>query len=251
MNGTDDEDGLSPHEESFHKPLFMTFVLFLAMMMTLPLHWAVTIFKINFPGYKFGNEDAGCDTENVDHDEARKPWVLDYFNFKTTSSSAQTASMRMYFILAIPAIFDLIANALMMIGLQYIDASIHQTLRGSQIIFVALLKEYVLKHRLLKFHWVGVFWNVVSVVLVGVAALLASARGVEGSKDVTTIETALGVCLTLLGTIAQALTAVLEEHVMMMDNPAPPLLVTGMIGRWINLVPIQYKYRVNVHFDFL
>jgi len=129
-------------------------------------------------------------------------------------------------------VFDLIANALMFIGLQYLDVSIHQTLRGAQIIFVALLKEYVLKHHLLKFHWVGVFWNMVSVVLVGVAALLAGYGGDEGSKDVTTAETILGVGLTLLGTFAQALTYATEEHIMKVDDPAPPLLVTGMIGFW-------------------
>eukprot|EP00956_Cyclotella_meneghiniana_P021870 scaffold40502_cov90-Cyclotella_meneghiniana.AAC.5 len=193
--------------------------MFLAMMLVLPLHWVAMIFKIHFPGYKFRIEDEGADTRN------------DYFNFKPESSSA--TSIRMYFILAIPAIFLLIANALMMIGLQYLDVSIHQTLRGSLIIFVALLKEYVLKHHLLKFHWVGVFWNMVSVVFVGVAALLASYGGEEGSKDVTTTETVLGVGLTLFGTLAQASASVTEEHVMKMDDdPAPPLLVTGMIGFW-------------------
>eukprot|EP00956_Cyclotella_meneghiniana_P021329 scaffold38770_cov63-Cyclotella_meneghiniana.AAC.2 len=230
LNGSNDEDG-SPQEESFHKPIFLTFVMFLAMMLVLPLHWAVMIFKINFTGYKFGNEDEGADTGNGDDlNAARDPWVLDYFNFKPKSSSA--TSIRMYFILAIPAVFDLIANALMFIGLQYLDVSIHQTLRGAQIIFVALLKEYVLKHHLLKFHWVGVFWNMVSVVLVGVAALLAGYGGDEGSKDVTTAETILGVGLTLLGTFAQALTYATEEHIMKVDDPAPPLLVTGMIGFW-------------------
>ena len=229
LNGSNDEDG-SPQEESFHKPLFLTFVMFLAMMLVLPLHWAVMIFKINFPGYKFGNEDEGADTGNGDDlNAARDPWVLDYFNFKPKSSSA--TSMRMYFILAIPAVFDLIANALMLIGLQYLDVSIYSTLRGSaQIIFVALFKQYVWKQCLLKFHWVGVFWTVVSAVLVGMAAVIASERGQEGRKYVSLTETVLGVCLTLSGAIAQALTAVTEEHVMKMDNPAPPLLLIGMKG---------------------
>ena len=233
LNDKDDEDG-SQQEESFHKPLFLTFVMFLAMMLVLPLHWVAMIFKIHFPGYKFRIEDEGADTRN------------DYFNFKPESSSA--TSIRMYFILAIPAIFLLIANALMMIGLQYLDVSIHQTLRGSLIIFVALLKEYVLKHHLLKFHWVGVFWNMVSVVLVGVAALLAGYGGDEGSKDVTTAEIVLGVGLTLLGTVAKALISVTEEHIMKMDDPAPPLLVTGMIGRWMNLIAVQLGCRLNIHY---
>eukprot|EP00956_Cyclotella_meneghiniana_P008601 scaffold11723_cov25-Cyclotella_meneghiniana.AAC.1 len=72
----------------------------------------------------------------------------------------------------------------------------------------------------------------ISVVLVGVAALLAGYGGDGGSKDVTTAEIVLGVGLTLLGTVAKALTSVTEEHIMKMDDPAPPLLATGMIGFW-------------------
>ena len=59
-----------------------------------------------------------------------------------------------------------------MMGLQYLDVSIYQMLRGSGIVFVALMKQYVLKEELMKFHWVGVFWNVVSVIIVGGTAML-------------------------------------------------------------------------------
>ena len=74
----------------------------------------------------------------------------------------------------------------------------------------------------------GVYWNVVSAVLVGVAAVLTSE---EGHKYVSQTETVFGVCLILSGAFAQALTVVTEEHIMKMDNPAPPLLLIGMKGK--------------------
>lgn len=41
---------------------------------------------------------------------------------------------------------------LSMVGLQYLDASISQFLRGgSGLIFVALMKQYILKDRLVRF----------------------------------------------------------------------------------------------------
>ena len=125
--------------------------------------------------------------------------------------------MWMYFFLAIPAIFDLAATALCMMGLQYLDVSVYQMLRGSGIIFVALMKQHVLKDHLHKYHWVGVFWNVVSVVIVGGTAMLASGGDGEGSGNATASQTLLGVGLMLAGAFVQAIQFVFEEHVMKMD----------------------------------
>ena len=228
---TDNEDG-SPQERSFQKPLFVTFVLFFAMMLVLLLHWTVLIFELDFPGYSFDDstqmreEEDGNDTENGRCETTLTPCVLGFFKFKPKSSNS--VSTRKYFILAIPATLDLVSITMHTIGLQYLDVSIFTTLRGSQIIFVALLKQYVWKQQLLTFHWVGVYWNVVSAVLVGVAAVLTSE---EGHKYVSQTETVFGVCLILSGAFAQALTVVTEEHIMKMDNPAPPLLLIGMKGK--------------------
>lgn len=222
------EDG-SPQTESFNKPLFLTFLMFLAMLSVLPIHWAVMIFKLNFSGHDFDDDEGVIhdDMGGIEHsgttNETEPPtWV-----------STRETSTRVYFILAIPAICGfLVASATLMIGLQYLHISIQQTLCGSQIIFIALLKHNVLKHHLLKFHWVGVFWIVVSVSLVGMAALLPSVgEGEEGiGEDMSTNTVVLGVCLTLFASFTQAMQAVIEEHVMKMDDPVPPLLMVGMNG---------------------
>lgn len=246
-NGTFDQDG-NPEIELFQKPLFQTFGMFVGMLFGILMHWVVLFFRIPFPGYDFGegNEGSGdveipTEKTSLVSSNAKKDAIDD----PGTSSSDKEIPLWMYFFLAIPAVFDLAATALCMMGLQYLDVSIYQMLRGSGIIFVALMKQHVLKEHLHKFHWVGVFWNVVSVVIVGATALLASGgeKNAEGATGgVTSAETFLGVCLLMAGAFVQSVQFVFEEHVMKMDIPAPPLLLIGMEGFWGTVLSIAVMY---------
>ncbi|KAL3823118.1 hypothetical protein ACHAXA_006448 [Cyclostephanos tholiformis] len=98
-----------------------------------------------------------------------------------------------------------------------------------------------------KFHWVGVFWNVVSVLIVGGTALLASSSSsISGSTgNVTASETLLGVMLMIAGAFVQAIQFVFEEKVMKMDVPVPPLLLIGMEGFWGVVVGIFVMYPIG------
>ena len=89
----------------------------------------------------------------------------------------------MYFLLIIPSLFDLAATALCMLGLLHVEVSIYQMLRGSAIIFVAILKHFVLRDKLRDFMWVGVGWNVVSIVLVGMTAMFSAEGGEDGEDN--------------------------------------------------------------------
>ena len=90
------------------------------------------------------------------------------------------------------------------------------------------------------------FWNVVSVVVVGATALLASSGDRDGSNsDVTSAQTFLGVCLMMAGAFVQAVQFVFEEHVMKMDVPAPPLLLIGMEGFWGTVLGIVVMYPIG------
>lgn len=246
-NGTLDDEG-EPVMELFQKPLFQTFGMFVGMIFGLFMHWMVLAFKIPFPGYDF-TEDGG---NGGDVEIATESTSLVKKSKK--DASAEDAAPKgvptwMYFFLAIPAIFDLGATALCMIGLQYLDVSIYQMLRGSGIIFVALMKQHVLKEHLHKFHWVGVFWNVVSVFIVGATALLATSAGEneddEGNPNASnSSQTFLGVSLLMAGAFVQAVQFVFEEHVMKMDVPAPPLLLIGMEGLWGTVLSVFVMYPI-------
>ena len=168
--------GLDGNIEEFSYPLFQTFGMFLGMAIGLILHWIVLKFRIPFPGY-----DHHSDMKNTD---ALPSWI--------------------YFSLVFPSVCDLFATAFFMVGLQYVDVSVYQMLRGGSTVFVAVLKQYVLKHSLKKYMWIGIMWNVISIILVGFAAVFSGWDEVSSSNNPT-----LGVCLILTGAAIQSLQYVL------------------------------------------
>mmetsp|Transcript_28495 Transcript_28495/g.60127 ORF Transcript_28495/g.60127 Transcript_28495/m.60127 type:complete len:489 (-) Transcript_28495:137-1603(-) len=262
-NGTYNEDTGEPTLEVFQKPLFQTFGMFVGMMFGLVMHGVVLALKIPFPGYDHYYEDDDDEEEGGANKEGDVEIPTEKTSLVSGSKTATDGNgndavqgggdggeggskeipLWMYFFLAIPAIFDLAATALCMMGLQYLDVSIYQMLRGSGIIFVALMKQHVMKEHLHKFHWVGVFWNVISVVIVGATALLSTST--SETTDVTPSETFLGVCLMMAGAFVQAVQFVFEEHVMKMDVPAPPLLLIGMEGFWGTFLGIFVMYPIG------
>jgi hypothetical protein len=126
-----------------------------------------------------------------------------------------------------------------MYGLRYVNVSIYQMLRGSAIVFVAILKQFVLRDPLRPYMWVGVFWNVVSIVLVGLTAMLsAPSETPEGTQS----SPLTGVLLILLGALVQSLQYAFEEKVMSMEIAAPPLLLIGMEGLWGSIVCLTILY---------
>jgi drug/metabolite transporter (DMT)-like permease len=247
--------GIDGNTESFSKPIFQTFGMFVGMMFGLVMHWFVLFFEIPFPGYDHepqpvtttttttttnnGNQNYGAVAvaSGAEKDAllTTKPSLLS----QRSSIASQGTPLWMYFFLAIPSIFDLAATALCMMGLRYLDVSVYQLLRGSGIIFVALMKQHVLGDHLYRFQWVGVFWNVVSVFLVGGTAILNS----NENSTVEPGEALLGVVLVMCGAFVQALQFVFEEKVMAMDEgAAPPLLLIGMEGLWGTLLCLTVVY---------
>ena len=152
--------------------------------------------------------------------------------------------LSMYFILAIPALLDLGATAFSIAGLVYLDVSIFQMISNSNIFFVALMKHYVLKNLLCKFHWVGVFWIVVSVFIGGSSALLES-RMSGNVTDGSATDTLVGVILVMAGAALYAMQTVMEEKLMNADVPVPPLLLIGMQGLWGVVLSIFVMFPVG------
>jgi drug/metabolite transporter (DMT)-like permease len=229
--------GMTGEEEVFSYPLFQTLGMFIGMTAALFVHALVLAFKIPFPGYKHKTSKSYSPVRTSEEDD--------------DEVTTESVPLWMYFLLIIPAIFDLCATALCMYGLRHINVSIYQMLRGGAIVFVALLKQFVLMDKLKKFMWVGVFLNVVSIVLVGLTAVLSADQNsnntFEGQDPVA------GIVLVLAGALVQSLQYAFEEKVMSMDIAAPPLLLVGMEGLWGSIIcitvlyPIAYIYPGDDH----
>jgi len=139
----------------------------------------------------------------------------------------------------IPSLFDLVCTIFGMCGLMFVNVSIYQMMRGAAIVFVALLKEFFLGDKLKKYHWVGIFWNFVSIVLVGATAVLAPAASASTSSN-----SILGISLILLAALMGSLQYAFEEKVLNMEIAAPPLFVIGVEGLWGTLICIFVLYPI-------
>jgi drug/metabolite transporter (DMT)-like permease len=255
--------GIDGDIELFEKPIFQTFGMFVGMTFGLLMHIAVLIFKIPFPGY---NHNTTTTISTINNNETRikkmeagnnivpnetstliqKTAITNGSSVVANNTSAvqgpsgASVPLWMYFFLAIPSIFDIGATVLCMMGLRYLDTSIYQLLRGSGIIFVALMKQHVLGDALHRFQWIGVVWNVISVGLVGLTAIL-NTTGTDADSDPK--EALFGVLLVMAGAFIQALQFVFEEKVMAMDDDsAPPLLLIGMEGLWGTVICLLVVY---------
>lgn len=144
--------GIDGDEEMFTKPLFQTFGMFVGMLFGLVMHEVVLYCKIPFPGYDHNpSADKAKNNQMPAYgsiDENKE--LIDGEKTPVIASSTGRTPIWLLFFLAIPSIFDLGATALCMMGLRYLDVSIYQLLRGSGIIFVALMKQHVC---ILSFGW--------------------------------------------------------------------------------------------------
>jgi hypothetical protein len=110
---------------TFQKPLFLTFSMFVSMLLGLLLHWIVVVFHIPFPGYDVNgtsNNKSEVDCASIEQE------VVSLVDPSFTSDSTvsiprdddcnksgnegrrNVVPMWMYFYLSIPAIFDFAAT---------------------------------------------------------------------------------------------------------------------------------------------
>ena len=115
------------------------------MCFGLVMHGAVLLFKIPFPGYEHAIPVDGAISSSqptASNYGAIESGETDKLLPPSTTLTRKRTPIWLYFFLAVPAIFDVGATMLCMMGLVYIDVSIYQLLRGSGIIFVALMKQH-------------------------------------------------------------------------------------------------------------
>jgi len=147
-------------------------------------------------------------------------------------------------LVAIPAAFDLVATALCCIGIMYIPASVWQMLRGSALIFCALLSVFFLKRKMYAYNWLGLALCVIGIVAVGLANVMGVSpkHGGEDSSQSTDISMMLyGMLLVLAGQVTQAAQVIAEEW-LMKDVDLPSVQIIGFEGFWGVLMMIFFVY---------
>jgi len=142
-----------------------------------------------------------------------------------------------YWIFVLPTLCDLAGTSFGGIGLLYTSASVWQMLRGSIIVFSAILSVIFLGRKLHIHHWFGLFIIVYGLCLVGVSSFI--------TNNSNNPQLALGLLFVLLGQLMGAIQMVVEES-FVKGKGFHPLNIVGMEGFFgsilmaVILVPILY-----------
>jgi len=207
--------GIDGEDKTFTKPWYGTFNMLSAMFLVL-------VVEQIFMGCTLFKRPSGKDVPLLDG--GGKPWS------------------QKVILVAIPAAFDLLATAFCCIGIMYIPASVWQMLRGSALVFCALLSVVFLKRKLYAYNWLGLFFCVVGITSVGLANVLGTKQDdSSGGASEDTGFLVYGMTLVLLGQIVQAAQVIAEEW-LMKDVDLPSVQIIGFEGFWGILMMIFIVY---------
>ena len=233
LNSTDSQ-GVN---RRFEKPLTTTFIMFVAMSISLPIYsfmvlchrgscWGRFVSLCSSrrkrspsdPHRPLPLEATLLDAERVADEEDRGENVDPH-------SNGPWISWRLFFLLLIPAFFDLTGTALAKVGLMHCSVSVYQLVRCSVIVFTSIAKT-LMGRRLPAHMWFGVFLVTVAMVGVSASSLISSDASSSSEQD-----PAVGITFLLGSCLVASLQYVFEEKVMS-DDGAHPLVVVGMEGFW-------------------
>ncbi|KAH0792151.1 putative integral membrane protein [Histomonas meleagridis] len=209
-------DKYGPEPHYFKKPWFQTNSMFIGMLL------ALVVYEV---------QRLCCKKKEVEENTLQS--AADD-SIASTKNDPGVSHKKLYFVVAAPACCDLLATALMNIGLLYIQASVWQMLRGSMVLFSSLFCAFILKRPHYPFMWFAVCFIIVALVIVGVAAV--SSTGV-GKAGVTTGQVIMAICLTVGSQLIQASQIVVEDF-LMHDMTASPVLIVGLEGMWGTIITI-------------
>jgi uncharacterized membrane protein len=144
------------------------------------------------------------------------------------------------FFWAIPAMCDMIGTGTMYAGLCLSYVSVFQMLRGSSVVFTAIISTVFLRNKLFGFQWFSVLLVVIGVLIVGYVSLASdtSSSKPEGAVIV-------GDILIIFAQLVVACQMCIEEKIMGIYG-TPPLKVVGLEGMFgftilsILLIPMYF-----------
>jgi hypothetical protein len=185
----------------FSKPWFLTTIMFIGELSALVIHRIVPA-----------------------RDDANLQGLLD----SVAPARSAKSRLRTFLILGVPAACDLVSSVMIGVGLLFLHASVWQMLRGSNIIFSAIIQAVTLKRNNEPYTWCGVAIVTLSLVIVGLAAVFATGLSTSG---VSTVLTIVSVALTIVGQFLRGVQVVVEDYVLH-DIAISPYLVVGLEGLW-------------------
>ena len=138
-------------------------------------------------------------------------------------------SWKALFRISAPGILDCAGQVSTMLGTMMLPISIVLVLKGSRVVFSALLSKVMLKRRLFAYHW----WSV-AICMIGLT--VASLSSVLNQFNIRN-HLAMGICLCLFGEFLRSVRMVIEERLMKAYGYNPVLLIglEGIVGTLMSI----------------
>eukprot|EP00928_Gymnodinium_smaydae_P089570 TRINITY_DN73516_c0_g1_i1.p1 TRINITY_DN73516_c0_g1~~TRINITY_DN73516_c0_g1_i1.p1 ORF type:complete len:446 (+),score=23.28 TRINITY_DN73516_c0_g1_i1:201-1340(+) len=128
----------------------------------------------------------------------------------------------------LPAFCDLFGTGLSCVGVMYVPAAVASMVKGSLVIFSAIMSVAFLKKHLMGFHYVALCITAFGLFLVSYAAVKDAG---EQSTGGGTYQSLVGICMVLIGVLCNAFQFVFEEH-LLSGKQVSAELVVGLEGFW-------------------
>lgn len=157
------------------------------------------------------------------------------------NGSEQKTYFQKAVMVTVPAVFDIGGTALTTGGVMFIPASVWQMLRGSAIVFAAIMSVLFLKRKMYAFNYLGLSLCVFGVGLVGVAQVAGGSSAAGGVSMDDSMSTFIGMGLVVAGQVVQAGQLVAEEFIMR-EVDLPAMQIIGWEGFWGTLLMIFLVY---------
>ena len=138
-------------------------------------------------------------------------------------------------LLAIPAIFDILASSLMFVALTRVAASVYQMMRGGIVVITAILSVLFLKRKQYRHHIFGILLILAGIVIVGVASVVFSKDDKksddEGENEGGGGTDAVGIIMLIISQLFAGSLFIVEEK-LLGNYYLHPLKVVGWEGIW-------------------
>ncbi|KAK8797103.1 hypothetical protein WA158_004313 [Blastocystis sp. Blastoise] len=233
VNSTGIDAEGNPEDHFFNKPWFLTELMFCGMLLCFIIFAFQKIYQIIFRKGIHKKISPHSSTVQIPQPSSTNSSSS---SIVTTDSGTKKTSWTQYFMIIVPALCDLVATCLLNLGLFWISASIWQMLRGSMIIFSALISIIFLKKRYAAYEWISIASVVIGLVIVACASLINFGDSNSSSLvSGNTSETVFAIVLILFSQLVQATQLIIEEH-LLRNVKAPATIIVGFEGLWGGIV---------------
>lgn len=198
----------------------------------------------------------GADDKNCPANEARfnRPFfagtvlffgmsftLIPYYFLRHNKPGVTKVDKMTFINMIVPSVLEFVGQTMFLMGVMRIPMSLSLTLKGTRVVFSALLLVIFLKRKLFAFHWTAIALTMVGVVVSSLKEIIEP----SSSKNLETADVLIGIALVLGGEFIRSARTVLEEK-LMKKLKYDALLVVGLQGVYALVLSVPCLFVVNV-----